>query len=116
MSPERYPSAVLGAEVSMKNANMRRAEGKVEEVTGAVKAKVGEAIGNEQMEVEGRTRQVGGQAKQTEAKAEERTRGTVEQVAGKVKGAVGAIAGNNDLEAEGKIEDLKGKARRNVNR
>lgn len=99
----------------MKNANTRRTEGKIEEIGGAVRAKVGEVLGNQDMEIAGRTDQVRGQAKQTAAKAEERSRGVVEQVAGKVKGAVGAITGNNDLEAEGKLEDLKGRARRKAN-
>jgi len=38
-----------------------RGKGKVEEVTGAVKKNVGRVIDNEQMQVEGRAREIKGQ-------------------------------------------------------
>ncbi|TMB26550.1 MAG: CsbD family protein, partial [Deltaproteobacteria bacterium] len=41
-----------------------RAEGKVNEVVGAVKNRVGAVIGNEQMQAEGKVKELKGEAKQ----------------------------------------------------
>ena len=49
-----------------------RVEGKVEEIGGTLKKSVGQIIGNEQMELEGKLHEVRGQAHQESAKAGER--------------------------------------------
>ena len=51
----------------MGNATVKRGEGAVEELGGKIKAGVGKAIGNEQMELEGRAKQAKGVAKQEAA-------------------------------------------------
>ena len=99
----------------MANAR-KRIEGKAEELGGKIKGAVGRAIGNEQMQVEGRTKALKGGAKQTVAKAGERIKGTVEGLAGHAKKAVGALIDNEQMQLEGRAKALKGAARRAVNR
>jgi uncharacterized protein YjbJ (UPF0337 family) len=55
-----------------------RVKGKIEELAGKAKARIGKTIGNEQMQVEGTTEQVTGKAKQKVAKVGERAKGKVE--------------------------------------
>ena len=93
----------------------KRVEGVVDEVVGKVKAGVGNVIGNEQMQAEGRAKELQGVAQQEAAKAAERTKGTVEQVVGTVKNKVGALIGNEQMEVEGKAKELQGDARKKAN-
>lgn len=99
----------------MKNAG-NRAKGKLEELTGKAKARLGKAIGNEQMEVEGAARQLRGKATQEVVKAGERAKGKVEQVAGAAKSKLGKLIKNEQMQAEGKLKELKGSARQRVNK
>lgn len=94
----------------------KRIEGAAQELGGKVKKGIGEAIGNEQMQAEGKATELKGQGKQEAAKAAERVKGTVEQVAGTVKNKVGNLIGNEQMEVEGKAKELKGEAREKANR
>ena len=98
----------------MSNA-ANRGEGAAEELGGKIKKTVGKLIGNEQMEAEGKVKEVKGEAKQEAAKASERTTGKVEEVAGAIKNRVGAVLGNEQMQAEGKVKELKGEARQKAN-
>ncbi len=98
-----------------KNA-VKRVEGKVEEVAGAIKKTVGRVIGSDQMEHEGKALQVEGQVRQESAKAGERVKGAVEELTGNVKNRVGHLIDNEQMEVEGKLKALKGKARQEANR
>lgn len=93
-----------------------RAKGKLQELAGKAKAKVGKAIGNEQMEAEGNAKALTGMATQEIVKAGERARGKVEEVAGRIKKEVGKAIENQQMQAEGKLKALKGKARQRVNK
>lgn len=99
----------------MKKATTSRVEGKVQEIAGAVKARVGGAIGDERMQASGEANRAQGQARQEAAKASERVHGTVQQVAGAVKEGVGDLIGDNTMELEGKAKKLEGKARKKAN-
>lgn len=92
-----------------------RAVGAVKELGGKIKGAVGKAIGNRQMEAEGKAAQYEGAARQAAAKASERGKAMVESVAGAVKERVGAAIGNEQLELEGKAESLVGEARKGAN-
>ena len=94
----------------------KRTEGFVEEVGGKVKKGVGHLIGNEKMELEGRAKELAGQARQETAKAGERTKGKLEEVAGSMKHGVGKVLGSERMQVEGKVEELKGEARQKANR
>ncbi len=99
----------------MSNAS-KRGEGAAEKLGGKVKSTVGKAIGNEQMEAEGKAKELKGDAKQRAAKAGERTKGKKEEILGAVKNRVGAAVGNEQMQAEGKGKELKGEARQKANR
>ena len=93
-----------------------RAEGKFEEIGGSIKKNVGRLIGNEQMEVEGKAKELKGQAHQEAAKAGERVRGVVEELTGSVKNRVGHLIDNEQMQIEGKLKELKGQVRQNANK
>ena len=93
-----------------------RVRGKVTELAGKAKARVGKALGNEQMLVEGNAKAIRGKAAQEIIKAGERIKGRVEQVAGSAKKRVGEAIKNQQMQAEGKLKELTGAARRRVNK
>ena len=103
-----------GKDTSMSNAS-DRAKGIVEKIGGTIKKQVGKAIGNEQMEAEGKAKELEGDARIAAAKARERGRGKVEEVVGVVKKEVGHVIGNEQMRAEGKATELKGEARQKAN-
>jgi uncharacterized protein YjbJ (UPF0337 family) len=94
----------------------KRGEGAVEELGGKIKAGIGKAIGNEQMELEGRAKQMKGVAKQEGAKAAERTKGKVDELIGRGKDVVGGVVDDEELEAEGRAQEALGRARQELNR
>jgi len=99
----------------MSNAS-KRSEGAAEKLGGKVKGAVGKLIGNEQMEAEGKAKELKGDAKQQAAKSAERTKGKVEEVTGAVENRIGAAIDNEQMQAEGKVRELKGEARQKANR
>lgn len=99
----------------MSNAS-KRAEGGAEELGGKIKAGVGRAIGNEQMEAEGEAKALKGEARQEAAKTAERGKGAVEETVGAVKNRVGAVIDNEQMQVEGRAKELKGQARQETNR
>ncbi len=92
-----------------------RSEGVAEQIGGKIKQGVGKVIGNEQMEAEGRAKELKGEAREETAKAGERTKGAVEEVTGAIKNRVGAVIDNEQMQAEGKARELKGEARQKAN-
>jgi len=99
----------------MSNAS-KRGEGAAEELGGKIKAGVGKLIGNEQMEAEGRAKELKGKGTQEVAKAGERVKGAAEEAVGAVKSRVGAVIDNEQMEAEGRATELKGEGRQELNR
>jgi uncharacterized protein YjbJ (UPF0337 family) len=94
----------------------KRTEGAVEELGGKIKAGVGKLIGNEQMELEGRAKELKGAAKQEGAKAVERGKGKVDELVGAAKDGIGGVVDDEELEAEGQAQETLGKARQELNR
>ena len=99
----------------MSNAS-NRGEGAATELGGVIKKNVGKVIGNEQMEAEGKAKELQGQAQQEAAKAAERGKGKVEEVVGAVKNRVGQVIDNEQMAAEGKAKELQGEARQKENK
>jgi uncharacterized protein YjbJ (UPF0337 family) len=93
-----------------------RGEGVAEQIGGKIKQGIGKATGNEQMEAEGKAKELKGEAREESAKAGERTKGAVEEATGAVKNRVGAVIDNEQMQAEGKARELKGEARQKANR
>jgi len=101
-------------EIIMSNTG-KRIEGAAEELGGKIKGAVGNLIGNEQMEAEGKATELKGEAKQEAAKAAERGKGAVQEVGGALKKGVGSAIDNEQMEAEGKAKELEGQARQKAN-
>jgi uncharacterized protein YjbJ (UPF0337 family) len=95
--------------------NNERIKGAAEEALGNVKQGVGNLIGNEQMQAEGKATELKGEARQEGAKAAERGEGLLEEVGGNIKQGVGNLIGNEQMQAEGKATELKGEARQKAN-
>ena len=79
--------------------------GRMDEMKGAVKEKMGKAVGNERMQSEGA-------AERTTNKAARETEGAADQMKGNVKMAAGKLVGNKRLHAEGQTDDVKGSVKR----
>ena len=92
-----------------------RGEGIAEQIGGKIKEGIGKVLGNEQMQAEGRAKELKGEAREESAKAGERTKGKVEEVTGAIKNRVGAVIDNEQMQAEGKAKELKGEARQKAN-
>ena len=63
-----------------------RIKGKAEETKGKVKSAVGDLIGNEKLQAEGKAEELEGQARQEVAKATEQVKCAVQEIKGQVKG------------------------------
>lgn len=99
----------------MSNAS-KRSEGAAEKLGGKIKGTIGKLIDNEQMEAEGKVKEVKGAAKEESAKSAERGKGKIEEVTGAIKNRVGHAIDNEQMQAEGKLKEVKGQARQRTNR
>lgn len=93
-----------------------RMEGVAEQIGGKIKQGIGKVLGNEQMQAEGKAKEMKGEAREESAKASERAKGAVEEVTGGIKKNVGAVIGQEQMQAEGKARELEGEARQKANR
>jgi len=96
--------------------NKERGKGKLEEIGGTIKEKVGGLAGNERMEAEGKADRMQGQSRQEAAKGVGRAKGAAEELKGNVQQGLGRLTGNERIEAEGEANELKGEARRDFNK
>merc|ERR1711862_141393 len=81
---------------------------------GAMKENAGWAMGNKQMETEGKAQGAKGDA-QLEAARAEQAIGEKDKLKGNVKETAGNVLGNEQWQAEGKGDRLKGEAREKMN-
>lgn len=95
--------------------NKERAKGKLDEVVGSVKGKVGDWTDNEQLQAEGKAQELKGEGQQEAAKALGRVKGAGEELKGNLKQGLGNLVDNEQLQAEGKVDELKGETRQDVN-
>lgn len=93
----------------------KRVEGAVTELGGKIKKNVGALVGDEQMQAEGRAKELAGEAQQEEAKASARVEGKVEEVTGAIKNRVGQVIDNEQMAVEGRARELAGEARQKAN-
>ncbi|WP_437571280.1 CsbD family protein [Sorangium sp. So ce542] len=92
-----------------------RNEGAAEEMGGKLKKGLGKLLGDEQMEAEGRAKELKGRVQQEDAKADERARGALEEAAGAIKNRIGKLVDNEQMAAEGKAKELRGEDRQKAN-
>lgn len=100
----------------MKRNIARRTEAKIEVAAGAVQEKVGQVIGDQEMEAKGVAHQLIGNARNEVAKAAEQAQGVVEEVVGVAKNEAGRLLGDTSLQVEGKVEEIRGKVRKAMNK
>lgn len=101
----------------MPNSNeSAKSEGTFEKIGGKIKNIAGQVLGDEQLEAEGKAKELKGEARVETAKAAERGKGAVEELKGAVKNRVGALVDSEQLQAEGKAEELKGQGRQESNK
>jgi uncharacterized protein YjbJ (UPF0337 family) len=99
----------------MSNAS-ERGEAAAEKLGGKIKGAVGKVIGNQQMEAEGKAKELQGETREEIAKGKERVKGAVEEVAGAIKNRVGHVIDNEQMIVEGKAKELQGAARQKANK
>lgn len=97
------------------NTASKRTEGAAEEFLGWVENLTGRLIGNEEMLMAGKARQLKGKTIKEAAKGAERAKGGVEKVVGAVKYRVGALLGNRTMQADGATTAVTGEARQQAN-
>jgi uncharacterized protein YjbJ (UPF0337 family) len=83
-------------------------EGTFEEIGGTIKKKIGHILGDEKMELEGRAKELGGQARKAAADASEHAKGVVQEAVGAVENRVGHLIDNKDMQAKGRSKELAG--------
>jgi len=99
----------------MSSNTTRHIEGLTDKVVGKVKKTIGAALDNEQMETEGKLRELEGEAKIQAVEAAERTKGKVEEVTGAIKRKVGEVLDNEQMQIEGAVREKKGELRQGLN-
>ncbi|ORX92505.1 DNA binding protein [Basidiobolus meristosporus CBS 931.73] len=90
------------------NANLKSAGG-------AIKENLGNMMGNEQMQAEGKADRASADAEYKGAQAQGYAQGAGEKIKGNIKDTVGGALGNEQMQAEGKAGATKGDARMNWN-
>jgi uncharacterized protein YjbJ (UPF0337 family) len=105
-----------GSEETQMSHQTERIAGAAQKVSGKIKKRVGQALGNERMEAEGRAKELKGTAREETSKLGERAKGKIEEVTGQLKNRIGHLIGNEQMQAEGKGRELKGEGRQKVNK
>jgi uncharacterized protein YjbJ (UPF0337 family) len=100
----------------MSSTESRKEEGTVEKAGGTIKEKIGEAVGSERLEAEGKAQYLRGHERREVAKAEERGKATLERIGAKLKNRLGAFMGHRRAQAEGRAGEAKAEKRAAENR
>ena len=95
---------------------VKRAIGTAKEVGGKVAKKVGQAVGSERLEAEGRATELEGHSEKEHAKLRERVEGTIQETAGEIQRRAGKLLDDEKMEAKGVIRKASGRVRKQANR
>ncbi|KAI9088801.1 hypothetical protein DFS34DRAFT_640124 [Phlyctochytrium arcticum] len=82
---------------------------------GSAKETVGNLVGNERLQAEGKAQNAKGVASQEAAKAGNRAEAAGENVGGMGKQVLGAVTGNDSKEAEGRAQRAKADVKDKIN-
>ena len=96
-----------------KSKTTQRIEDKVTELGGALQKNVGVLLGDEQMELEGKVREIDGKARREAHEALENAEGYAQEVAGNLQNRLGTATHDERMAAEGRLMELKGQSRQN---
>jgi uncharacterized protein YjbJ (UPF0337 family) len=95
--------------------NTKRAAGTAKEVGGKVVKKIGQVVGSERLEAEGRAKELEGRDQKENAKTRERVKGTVEETVGEVQRRAGKLLDDEEMEAKGVARKATGTVRKKAN-
>lgn len=97
------------------NNGFSKSEAKKDQFVGNVKETVGNTLGNERLQAEGKTQHGQGQATEAAANIQGYVQGLANQVSGTVQGAINSLTGNTSGEASNKVQEKKGEAQKEMN-
>lgn len=89
-----------------------RSEGTFEKVGGTIKKNVGHLLGDEQMELEGKVKEIEGEKRVQAADAVDHAKGAVKELLGAVENRVGHLIDNKAMQEDGKKKETDGRAQR----
>ncbi|RKP39213.1 hypothetical protein BJ085DRAFT_18658 [Dimargaris cristalligena] len=93
-----------------------KTHGSTQASMGSAQQKVGETLGNENMQAKGAARNAQGQAEHTQAKNQGYMEGLADKVSGAVKSTFHSMTGNQTAEAADEAQRAKGAANMNINK
>jgi len=102
--------------MSANNNEPSKISGDTKYYQGAAKESLGKAIGNEQMQAEGKATKAEGEGEYKAAQLKGQAEGYKDQTTGGVKETVGKTIGNEQMQAEGKVKKNAGEAHKNINK
>ena len=94
----------------------KRTKGAAKELGGKIVKKVGQAVGSDRLEAEGRASELEGRDEKESAKARERIKGAVEETAGEIQRRAGQIIDDDVMEGKGLARKTTGRVRKEANR
>ena len=98
------------------DVNKQRGIGKLHQLYGFLRKKIGQLTGNRRMQFEGEAIRLEGKGRQNFAKGVGSAQGAAEDLAGNVKQGLGKLTGDESTHASGVADEASGKARKEFNR
>ncbi|RIA97201.1 putative cruciform DNA binding protein [Glomus cerebriforme] len=83
---------------------------------GAAKEAMGQAIGNQQMQAEGKAKKLEGEGEYKAAQTKGQAEGYKDKVTGGLKETAGQLTGNQQMQAEGNVTKNTGQAQADLNK
>ena len=96
--------------------NKQRRTGKLHELYGIIRKKLGQLTGNRRMAAEGEAIRLEGKGRQNFAKGVGQVKGAGEDLKGNVKQGLGKLTGDDSTRAAGVVDEAKGETRKELNR
>lgn len=90
-------------------------DGKYDQAAGNVKKTVGDTLGNERLQAEGKTQNATGNVSEIASTVEGYVQGFTNQVKGAVTGTINSLTGNHTGEAESTVQQKTGEAQKKWN-
>lgn len=94
----------------------KRVTGTAKQIGGKVAKKLGQVVGSERLEAEGRATELEGKAEKEHAKMRERIKGAVEESAGEIQRRAGKLLDDEAMEAKGVVRKVTGRVRKESNK
>ena len=93
----------------------KRTKGTAKELGGKIVKKVGQVVGGDRLEAEGRATELEGRDEKEHAKTRERIKGAVEETAGEIQRRAGKLLDDEVMEGKGLVRKTTGQVRKKAN-